>query len=178
MARETADTAMRMRLLLQGRESLYAYILACVRSFADADDILQNVSLVILSADDAPHEEGPFLAWAREIARRRVLEHFRRSKRLLPVDPQIAARLAEAAGRVEAQRAGSRQREALLECLESLPPESQQIVQARYDGSCDDVAAVARRFGRSEQGVYSLLYRIRNALRDCVERRLATEASR
>jgi DNA-directed RNA polymerase specialized sigma24 family protein len=68
-------------------------------------------------------------------------------------------------------------REALLECLERLPPESQLLLQARYDGSSVDAAALAHRFGRTEQAVYSLLYRIRQALRDCVERRLRAEAT-
>lgn len=164
-------------LLIRHRTSLYAYVLACVRSHADADDILQNVSLAVVEAADPPLEDEKFLAWAREIARRRVLHHFRKSKRLLPVDPKVAQQLVEAAERVESRRTSNVHRDALLECLEKLPPESQQILTARYDGSTSDVAQIASRFGRSEQGVYSLLYRIRQVLRDCVERRLAGEGT-
>lgn len=164
-------------MLLKHRDSLYAYVFACVRSFPDADDILQTVSVAVIEASDAPIEEARFLAWAREIARRRVLEHFRRSKRLLPLDPEIVGKLADAAERIERRQAGVTRREALLECLERLPPESQQLLQARYDGSTADMVALARRFGRSEQGMYSLLYRIRQALRDCVERRVRLEGA-
>jgi RNA polymerase sigma-70 factor (ECF subfamily) len=177
-ARDMTHDSHRMKLLLRHRESLYAYILACVRSHLDADDIVQTVSLTVIDADDVPAEDDRFLAWAREVARRRVLEHVRKSKRLLPIDPEVAQRLAEAAERVERKRPTTAHREALLECLEKLPPESQQLLAARYDGTSADVAALAKRFGRSVQGAYSLLYRIRKILRECIERRLGLEAVR
>ncbi len=165
-------------LLMRHHDALYAYILACLRSHNDVDDVLQNVSIAVIETEDPPTEDGQFLAWSREIARRRVLEHWRKSKRLLPVDPTIAQRLADAAARLDGSEADpdNPRRDALMNCLESLPPESQQLIAARYDGSADDVAELAKRFGRSEQGVYSLLYRIRNALRSCVDQKLASEA--
>jgi len=177
MSHESSHSTHNATLLLKHRDSIFAYVLACVRSFADADDVLQTVSVAVLESADAPSDDLRFLAWAREIARRRVLDHFRRSKRLLPLDPDVVTKLADAAERIERQRSGVTHGEALLECLERLPPESQQLLQARYDGSAKDTGALARRFGRSEQGVSSLLYRIRQALRDCVERRLRAEGA-
>jgi RNA polymerase sigma-70 factor (ECF subfamily) len=174
---DTSQTPQTVKLLLKHQGSLYAFIMACVRSFPDADDIWQAVSLATIQAADAPHDDGRFLAWAREIARRRVLEHFRTTRRLIPLDPGVVQALAEAADRVERRVPGMSRREALLECLEKLPPESQQLLAARYDGSSISVAALAQRFGRSEQGVYSLLYRIRNLVRDCVERRMNLEGA-
>jgi len=165
-------------LLMRHQDARYAYVMACVRNYADADDVMQNVSIAVVQSSDGPLEDGRFMAWAREIARRRVLEHQRRSRRLLPIDPTVAERLAEAADRVEREQAGATRREALLDCVEKLPVESQQLLTARYDGSADDVACLAKRFDRSEQGVYSLLYRIRNALRDCVQARLRAEGMR
>ncbi|MDX1563966.1 MAG: sigma-70 family RNA polymerase sigma factor [Phycisphaeraceae bacterium] len=163
-------------LLMRHRDALYAYVLSCLRSHNDVEDVLQNVSVAVIETEDPPTEDDQFLAWSREIARRRVLEHWRKSKRLLPIDPLIAQRLAEAADRMERQHPSSPRREALLACLQKLPPESQQLIAARYDGSARDVCDLARRFGRSEQGVYSLLYRIRNALRSCVDQQMSTEA--
>lgn len=162
-------------MLIENRDALYAYVLACVRSHVDADDVMQNVSMAVIQSDDAPEEPHRFVAWAREIARRRVLEHYRTSRRLVPVDPNVVARLSEAAARVDAEQSGQTRREALLECLERLPPESQQLLAARYDGSSTDAVHLARRFGRSEQGVTSLLYRLRRALRDCIQQRLHLE---
>jgi RNA polymerase sigma-70 factor (ECF subfamily) len=164
-------------LVMHHRESLYAYILACVRHHADAEDILQNVALAAVEADDPPLADERFLAWTREIARRRVLEHWRKSGRVTPMDPRLAQRLAEAAERVEQKRAGTTHREALLECVEKLPAESREILAARYADDSADVAAIAEQFGRTEQGVYSLLYRLRLILRDCIEQRLNTEGA-
>ncbi|MEK6237299.1 MAG: sigma-70 family RNA polymerase sigma factor [Planctomycetales bacterium] len=162
-------------LLMRHHDALYAYVLACLRSHNDVEDVLQNVSIAVIETENPPTEDGQFLAWSREIARLRVLEHWRKSKRLLPVDPTIAQSLADAAARLDKTEPDSPRRDALMNCLENLPPESKQLIAARYDGTTDDVCDLAKRFGRSEQGVYSLLYRIRNALRSCVDQRLASE---
>ncbi len=163
-------------LLMENRDALFAFILACVRNYADADDILQNVSVVIIEAAEVPKEPSQFLAWSREIARRRILEHFRASKRVLPVDPQTIERMMEAAERVDSKHSSQAQRTALIECIEKLSPENQQILTARYSDSGEsNTEALSKRFGRSEQGVVSLLYRTRQRLRDCVKRRLRSE---
>lgn len=163
------------RLLMQQRTALYAYIFACVRNHADAEDILQNVSVAVMEALDQLRDEAGFLPWAREIARRRVLEHYRHSKRAQAVDPELASRLAEASGRVEESRPASSQQQALLACLEQLPGASRSLIARRYDGSVAGVADLARQVGRSVQGVYAQIKRIKSALRDCVERRLAID---
>ena len=59
-------------------------------------------------------------------------------------------------------------------CLESLPGESRRLIMMRYDGSAD-AEELASRFGRSVPGIYALIKRIKMALRECVERRLAVE---
>src|ERR1700722_1226876 len=89
------------RLLMHHRTALYGYIYACVRNHADAEDILQNVSVAVTESIDRLNDEAGFLPWAREIARRRVLAHRRNSKREQALDPELLARLAEASERVE-----------------------------------------------------------------------------
>ncbi len=162
------------RLLMQHRTALYGYIFACVRNHADAEDILQNVCVAVTESLDQLGSEAGFLPWAREIARRRVLAHRRRARRETPLDPELVQRLAEAAGRVEQEQPASLRRAALSACLEGLPPRSRRLIALRYDGS-GDAAALAARFGRSVQSIYAQVKRIKAALRDCVERRLALE---
>src|SRR5689334_6364908 len=87
------------RLLMQHRAALYGYIFACVRNHADAEDILQNVSVAVTESIDRLTSEDGFLPWAREIARRRVLAHRRTARREQPCDPDLVRRLAEAAER-------------------------------------------------------------------------------
>src|SRR5437868_15273073 len=85
------------RLVMQHRATLYGYIFACVRNHADAEDILQNVSVAVTESIDQLNTEDGFLPWAREIARRRVLAYRRTSRREQPCDPELIRRLAEAA---------------------------------------------------------------------------------
>jgi len=174
------DSALRQgqvtRLLMQHRAALYGYIFACVRNHADAEDILQNVSVAVTESIDRLTSEDGFLPWAREIARRRVLAHRRASRREQPCDPELVRLLAEAAGRVEETRPTSVQQAALMECLEKLPPASRRLIVLRYDGSVEGADQLAGLFGRSVQGIYAQIKRIKQALRRCVERRLAAEA--
>src|SRR5438270_8539303 len=89
------------RLLMQHRATLYGYIFACVRNHADAEDILQNVSVAVMESIDQLRDEAGFLPWSREIARRRVLAHTRLAQRERALDPDLVRSLAEAADRVE-----------------------------------------------------------------------------
>jgi RNA polymerase sigma-70 factor (ECF subfamily) len=165
------------RLLMQHRTALYGYIFACVRNHDDAEDIFQNVSVAVTEAIGQLRHEAGFLPWAREIARRRILAHRRNARREQPYDPELVRRLAEAADRVEQARPASAHRSALMACLEGLPPQSRRLIEMRYDGSATDVSELAAKFGRSVQGIYAQLKRIKTALRECVERRLALETS-
>jgi len=162
------------RLLMQHRAALYGYILACVRNHADAEDILQTVSVAVTESIDRLRDEEGFLPWAREIARRRVLAHRRLARREQPFDPVLVRRLAEAAERLEEARPAEGAQAALLACLEELPPRSRRLIVLRYDeaGGAERLASL---FGRSVQGIYAQVKRIKAALRRCVERRLSLE---
>jgi len=164
------------RLLMHHRTALYGYIYACVRNHADAEDILQNVSVAVTESIERLTDEAGFLPWAREIARRRVLAHRRNSRREQALDPELLARLAEASDRVEKACPASNHRAALMSCLEKLPQRSRRLISMRYDGSAGDMAELAARFGPSVQGIYAQIKRIKVRLRECVQRRLAPEA--
>src|SRR5262245_62084987 len=163
------------RLLMQHRTALYGYIFACVRNHDDAEDILQNVSVAVTESVERLTNEAGFWPWAREIARRRVLEHRRSAGRERVLDPELVQRLAEAAAQVEEDRTASVHRQALLGCLDLLPVESRQLIVMRYDGTTD-ASGLAARFGRSVQAIYAMVKRIKQILRECVERRLRVDA--
>ena len=165
------------KLLMQHRASLYGYLFACVRDHNDAEDLLQTVSMVATESLGQLRDADGFLPWAREIARRRVLAHFRKSRREVPVDPEVAQRLAEAAERLENKEPASDQMVALKACLEELSEENRELICLRYDNSVNNVEALALQFGRSVQGIYAKLKRLKALLRECVERRLSTEGT-
>ncbi len=166
--------AVAARLLMRHRTALYAFILAAVRNHADAEDILQTVSVAVIESIDQLQHESGFLPWAREIARRRMLAFRRTGRRERAYDPELMQRLAEAAERVESETASDDRRAALLACLAAIPERSRKMLGERYAGwSAESLAA---RYGRSVQGIYALIKRVKQTLRDCVDRRLALEA--
>ena len=163
------------RLLMQHRTALYGYIFACVRNHADAEDILQSVSVAVTESINRLTNEDGFLPWAREIARRRILAHRRSAHREQPLDPELLTRLAEASDRLDRAQPASAQRTALLGCLEELPARSRQLISMRYDGSKAGMHELAEQFGRTIQGIYAQIKRIKAVLRACVKRRMAVE---
>ncbi len=175
MAEGTLGQGQVARLLMQHRTALYGYIYACVRNHADAEDILQNVCVAVTESIQQLTAETGFLPWAREIARRRVLAYRRTARREQALDPELLTRLAEASERVERACDSSEHRAALLACLEALPDHSRRLIAQRYDGSTAGMHELAARFGRSVQGIYARVKRIKAALRECVERRLTLE---
>jgi RNA polymerase sigma-70 factor (ECF subfamily) len=163
-------------LLTRHRPGLYGYILACVRQHADAEDVFQEVALAVIQSIGSLQSEDEFSYWAREIARRRVLAHFRRAGRENVHDPDQVRRLAEAAERVEDVRPTPERQAALLACLESLPEHSRRLIALRYDPDSGGAEELARQLGRSVQAVYAMVKRIKASLRACAERRLAQES--
>jgi len=158
--------AMMTALFLRHRTALYGYIFACVRNHNDAEDVFQEVSLAAV------------VPWAIEIARRRVLAHVRRSQRRTIVSPELVPILAEATNRVATCGCLEERSEALLDCLENLPPHSREIITMRYDGSIRGVDELADKLGRTMQATYGVLKRIRQGLRACVKRKLEAETFR
>ena len=163
------------RLLMQHRAALYGFIYACIRNHDDTEDVFQNVSVAVTESIDQLRDEAGFLPWAREIARRRILAFRRGVQREVVFDPAIVQAMADASKRIEEQLPASDHQVALRACLESLPGESRRLIVLRYEKSSGDVAALARKFGRTVQSIYAQLKRIKLALRECVARRLALE---
>jgi RNA polymerase sigma-70 factor (ECF subfamily) len=170
------DQAHIAQLLMRHRTALHAYIFAGVRNHNDAEDILQNVSLAAVESSAQLADEAGFLPWSLEIARRRILKHYRAANRERAIDPELLSQLAEAAGRVEDAVPASAYQTALQTCLEGLPATSRRLMEKRYDGSVSGIAELATQFDRSVQSVYAQIKRIKAALRECVERRLEVEA--
>ena len=165
------------RLLIEHRATLMGYLLSCLRNHTDSEDLYQEVSIAAIgSADDLRSTEG-FLPWAREIARRRVLAHFRNSKRITPMDPELVDRLTETAAEMDHLQEVPARIEALHTCLETLPLESRKLIAMRYEDHRRPVETLARSFGRSVQATYAILKRSRLLLRDCITQKMQQQAS-
>lgn len=140
----------------------------------DYDDIAQEVLVeAFRSGGRFDPARGDFKAWLRGVARNGIRRAWQEAAR----DRRRAGQAAFAAARAAAERALERDfdadpvLEALGRCLEGLPERGASIVRAHY-GEGIGAAEIARRFGLTPGAVYVELYRLRRALRQCVEGRL------
>lgn len=119
-----------------------------------------------------------FQAWLKAIARNLVLaelevrEREDRNRRQYLVHLEVA-RLRQA----EPDEDDTEPRTAALrDCLDSLPPQSRDLVNDRYHLR-RPLEQIARTRGTSEGGVKMLLLRVRQALKRCIEGRLSLPAA-
>ncbi|MHB8900507.1 MAG: sigma-70 family RNA polymerase sigma factor [Thermoguttaceae bacterium] len=167
-----------VRLLMEHRHTLFAFIYAVVRDFDLAEEVFQEVSVAVCAGSEAFQPGTNFGAWAREIARRRILAQ-RRLENRFPELLSDEAILELQAGFDEVEAAsGLRDRVAALQaCLETLSPAARRLLELRYTARLR-LAEIASQLGRQAEGVRKALYRTREVLRLCIQRRLSREEGR
>lgn len=164
-----------LRLFLQNQRRLYAYILTLLPNRADADDVLQETSLVMWDKFDPAAPPTEFLAWGRRVAYHKVLDFYKKTNRLRA---RLSRVFLERIGRVADEQAEALQlddrREALAACIEKLPPRDRDLLTRRFaDGATTQ--STSQQLGRSVDAVYKALAKLREALFRCVEKTLARE---
>jgi RNA polymerase sigma-70 factor (ECF subfamily) len=154
------------RGLVEHRDTLFAYLLAIVRDWHEAEELFQEVCLVVLEKERAGAViVDRFLPWSREIARRLVLRHFRtRVKRPRPLSPELLHAIEQAfASRDDAAERQTRAADLVAKLersLAGLPRPLRQVIDWYYRDALP-IAEIARRTGRSPGAVQVALSRAR-----------------
>ncbi len=164
-----------VRLIGQAQRRLYAFVLALVWRPSDADDILQETNVVLWRKRGTYRPGTDFYAWAFEIARFQVQAYrSRQTRSTVSFDADLMSDIAEAA-RAESEHYDRREA-ALRGCLQKLPDAQRELITQRYQ---PDVAvnSLAADLGKTAKAVSETLRRIREKLRQCIERTLAAEAA-
>ena len=172
---ETESRKALMALMTRHQRQIFSYIYVLVPNRSDAEDLLQETSLVICEKFHEFREGTDFVAWACQIAYWRVRnsrQKFARSK--IVFDQGIVDVVAQTAGSM-ADELDDRH-EALGRCLEKLHPRDRELLIARYEPG-GGVEEAARRSGRTVTTAYKALARLRKLLLDCVSTRLASEGA-
>lgn len=160
-------------LLVRHSPALMGYILSLVPSWPDAEDLLQQSSVVMWRKFSEFREGSDFLSWGCQIARFHTLNHARKQARDPHVfSPDLLETMAEE-GALDAEQLDA-ERVALRSCLEKLDPRSRNLLGRCYQPDAT-VKAVAEDLGRTPNSVYKGLNRIREALLRCIGRTLAQE---
>jgi RNA polymerase sigma-70 factor (ECF subfamily) len=164
-----------LRLFLKNERRLYAYILTLLPHRADADDVLQQASLVMWDKFDAGRPPDDFAAWGCRIAYFKVLDFYKQNQRSrVRFSQAMLDRLAETAVEQAATLQLDERREALTRCIEKLTPRDRDLLGHRFAEGAT-TRSTAEQLGRSVDAVYKALAKIRQALFDCVSRALAKE---
>ena len=163
-----------VQLIATGQRRLHAFLWSLLGRPTDVDDVLQEVNVVLWRKRETFRPGSDFFAWAFEIARLQVLAHRgRKSRRGELFDAALIAEIAEAA---ESESAQYNQREAALQnCLQKLPTAQRELITRRYQPGIS-VNRLAAELGKSAKAVSESMRRIRESLRQCIERTLAAES--
>lgn len=166
-----------LRLFLQNERRLYAYILTLLPNRADADDVLQEASLVMWDKFNDEQPPTDFAAWGCRIAYYKVLDFCKKQQRgRVLFNQTLLERLSETAIEQANSLQLDERRDALAACIEKLRQRDRDLLAHRFaDGATIQTAAAHD--GRSIDAVYKALSKIRQTLFDCVTRTLATGRS-
>ena len=150
---------------------LRTFVLMCVPSYHDAEDIIQETAVAAASDFDRYDRDRSFMAWVLGIARNRVLRHWRgkgTAKQIL-FDEQTLVQVENAFIKIELNP--DPRQEALEACLGQLTDRARRLIENRYVHGLD-IEKLSVRMGITVKSAYSQLYRIRQALAECMRRRL------
>lgn len=171
---KSMDSGEFVRLFAQHQRGIHSYICSLAPSRSDADDVMQETSLVLWRKWDEFDRSRDFLRWACGIAFKEVLKVRRKAatsrcyfnEALLE---QIAAEAVRQSEDLELRHI------ALIGCMKKLTPRDRELIERRYQ-SKTTARQVAGDLGRSSSTVYKALMRIRSSLLGCIERSLAQES--
>lgn len=160
-----------MRLLMKHYTGLYAFVLAIVRNDMFAEDVMQEVAVVVSEQYAAFTPGSYFGAWVRKIARHKIY-HMQRADRRAPAAISMEAiQNLELAAEAEQAVDSIREREALRKCLNELSERPRRLVSIRYEGKFD-CARIAEAMKMTVAAIHMALFRIRKQLADCIRLRM------
>lgn len=170
---DTNDRRAFLRHFLANRDSLYAFILVMVRDPALAEDIFQDVSVVLWEKFGSFEEGTSFAAWARQIAYNKIRNERRgQARAVLAAAPEALAATTAAFEKIDGLGGEEEWHGSLRRCLDRLSDTARRLVDLRYYEGFG-LETIAAQLGRSVGGVNSALCKVRLALENCLRQSLA-----
>lgn len=162
------------RLFAKHDRWLYSYLVTLLGSTAHAEEVFQEVCVILWREYEEFELGTDFVKWVAVIAHNQVRK-FRRQRK------QVGFQLNEIAFDLLAAEAVERvdlfdyRRDALRLCLTKLSAADRALVEECYQEHKVNFKSAAHRLGRPENTVYKALNRIRRALFECINRALVSE---
>jgi RNA polymerase sigma-70 factor (ECF subfamily) len=163
------STRQATRLWTLAQPAVSSFVSSVVRDFRDRDGVLQEVAVAVIESFESYDSERPFLAWAIGVARNQVGSYLRRRRR----DRQVFAQSTVACLEVAFAETFEEERdklEHLDDCVQLLDDRGRELCELRYQRGLKP-AAISESIGMTGTSVRKALQRIREQLRNCVERK-------
>lgn len=141
-----------LSLLLKNNKRLFGFIVACVPSYADAEDILQEVASVLWAKYDVFEEGSNFYAWAKQIAKYKISYYYRQQKHILRFDEEALANIIDANELLD--KSLDVRMSALQGCLKKLHLCDADLIRIRYQQNIP-----VRKIAQDTDMSVSLLYK-------------------
>ncbi len=168
------------REFLQNRQALLGFIFALTRDPLAAEEVFQEVALAILGEAAAGKSVDPFLPWAREVARRRVAEYYRKStqRRVASLNESMVDLISQSyRENEEAPERDALRLASLRRCVDQLGGRAREAIDLRYRLR-RGIEEIASAFSWRSDSVHVLLARTRRILADCVRSKLSSAETR
>jgi RNA polymerase sigma-70 factor, ECF subfamily len=163
-------------LLIRERDRLYSYIWAIVGDVHLAEDVFQEVSLLVIEKRPEATDELQFRVWLRRTARYKAIEAVRRVRKgPTCLDQAVIDKLEEHWGRYDTTPESDLV-DILRECMRMLTPNGQKIIALRYVEGLRS-SEIAQRLGRQVETVYQSIARAHLNLAACVREKLSARQS-
>jgi len=162
------------QLFVKYQMAIRSFAIGLTGDFTAAEDVVQETFLTVTkkAADFRP--DTSFISWALTIARLKVYENSRATRRF---SRQVLESLAASLPRLEVEppAAADDRIGRLLECIEELAPKAREVLRLRYLAE-HGPGEIAGLLGRTVAGVNATLVKSREALRLCMARKPVTNA--
>ena len=158
---------------------LMAYLLSLVADRQLAEDVAQETFLIAYRKIGTLQKTESFGAWLRGIARFEVLSALRKSRREIPTDPLILAGIEDVFHGLEQNHFADTWEErfrAVEDCFLQLPDKLRTTCRLHYYEE-RKAREIAETMAIGLDAVLKRLERAREALRDCVLKRLSTQGT-
>jgi RNA polymerase sigma-70 factor (ECF subfamily) len=157
-------------LVVDHQHQIYVFIRSMIFNRSDADDILQDVNIILIKKRDSFTQGTNFKAWAFTIARFECLSYLRsyRNSKLTTVDMAALESLADIAEEVSGEMDDWLYD--LRICIQNLSGKYRQMIRSRYyDRIPLEVSAEQQKI--TVPAYKQLLYRVRKGLKECIVKR-------
>ena len=153
------------QLIRANQDSVWRFLVSIGCESALADDLTQETFLSVLRDGFEYRSPEETTGWLLRVAKHKFIDSLRKHKARPDVD------LTNAEARWQEFDDGYDQRVRWLrECMESLAARSREAVKQRYELNLPR-DEMARRLGIAPAGVKTLLERVRQTLRECVQKK-------